>query len=153
MNLTAERNLKVEYFEKEKNKNIWIVKSHMSESEHDITVTLEVDMEKMIIIDAKISFDHCPQPECRLIEKKADELIGMEIDRLFSQNIMKIFMGPQGCPNIMTLLNIAVPGIIYYYYPYKVKTGEMTHAQFYDILRIKEKNACITHSIMFSDAK
>jgi hypothetical protein len=148
---TAERNLKVDYYEKEEDKNIWVVESHMSEEEHDITVTLEIDMEQLVIGNAKIIFNRYPQAECKLIEKKAKQLVGMNVDTMFSQNVMKIFMGPEGCPNIMTLLNIAVPGIIYYYYPYKIKSGEITREQFYEILREKEKNACLAHSTMFAD--
>ncbi len=50
-------------------------------------------------------------------------------------------MGPEGCPNIMTLLNISVPGIMYYYYPHKMSIGEITKDQFLEILREKEKNS------------
>lgn len=153
MKQTAERNLKVKYFEKEGYKNIWIAESHMSEEQHDITVTLEIDMEQMIILDSKISFARYPLADCKLIEKKAHQLIGMAIDPLFSRNIMKIFMGSEGCPNVMLLLQISVPGIMYYYYPYKIKSGEMTQDQFFDILRVNEKNACLAHTIMFSNEK
>lgn len=60
---------------------------------------------------------------------------------------MKIFMGPQGCPNIMTLLNISVPGIIYYYYPYKLKIGKMKYEQWDSMLRTELKDACLAHTL------
>lgn len=151
MKQTAERNLQVKYFEKEEGENIWIVVSHMSEEQHDITVTLEIDMERMVILDAKIEFNRYPLLDCKLIEKMADQLVGMAIDPLFSRNIMKIFLGPEGCPNVMILLQISVPGIMYYYYPYKIKSGEITQDQFFDILAVKEKNACLAHTIKFSN--
>ncbi len=151
MKHTTERNMKVDYFEKEESQNIWIVESHMVEEQHDIKVALEIDMDQMVITEAKIDFYRYPLKECKAIEKYADRLIGMKVDHFFSRNIMGIFMGPEGCPNVMTLLNIAVPGIMYYYYPHKVKQGEMTQDQFFDILREKEKNACLAHSIVFSD--
>ena len=151
MKHATERNMKVDYYEKEEGKNIWVVESHMVEEQHDIKVTLEIDMDEMVIVEAKIEFNRYPLKECKAIEKCAAQLVGMKVDRFFSRNIMGIFMGPEGCPNVMTLLNIAVPGIMYYYYPYKVKQGEMTQNQFFEILREKEKNACLAHSIVFAD--
>ena len=151
MKQTAQRNFEVKYFEKEEDENIWIAVSHMMEESHDITLTLEIDMEKMVILSAKIVFDRYPLTACKKMEEKASQLAGMTIDSSFSRNAMKIFMGPEGCPNVMTLLTISVPGIMYYYYPYKIKTGAMTREGFFDILKAKEKNACLAHTIEFSD--
>lgn len=151
MKLATERNFNVKYYEKEEGKKIWIVESHLMDGQHDILVKLEIDMDQMQIINSKIEFDRYPMKECKLIENIASRLVGLKIDHCFSQNAMKITMGSEGCPNIMTLLNISVPGIIYYYYPYKIKMGEMTQEQFYEILREKEKNACMAHTMMFTD--
>ncbi|QHI71585.1 DUF2889 domain-containing protein [Aminipila terrae] len=151
MKLAAERNFKVNYYEKEEGKNLWIAESHLIDEPHDISVILEIDMDQMLIVDANIKFYRNPAKECILIEEIADRLVGLKVDHSFSQNAMKITMGPSGCPNIMTLLNISVPGILYYYYPYKIKCGEMTQEQFFEILREREKNACLAHTIIFSE--
>lgn len=151
MKLATKRDFNVKYYEKEEGRNIWITESHLSDEQHDILVILEMDMDLMQIINAKIELNRYPIKECKLIETMASKLVGLKIDHYFSQNAMKITMGPEGCPNIMTLLNISVPGIIYYYYPYKIKMGEMTQEQFFDILREKEKNACMAHTMMFTD--
>ena len=151
MKLATERNLNVKYFAKEEGNNIWIVESHMAEEQHNITLVLEIDMDQLQIINAKIEFNRYPLTECKLIENMANKLVGLKVDRYFSQNAMKITMGPEGCPNLMTLLNISVPGIIYYYYPYKISIGEITKDQFFDILKEKEKNACLAHTMMFSE--
>lgn len=151
MKLATERNFNVKYYEKEEGRNIWIAESHLTDEQHDIVVILEIDMDLMQIINAKIEFHRYPIKECKLIETIADKLVGLKIDHYFSQQAMKITMGPEGCPNIMTLLNISVPGIIYYYYPYKIKMGEITQEQFFEILREKEKNACMAHTTLFSD--
>jgi hypothetical protein len=151
MKQTAERNLEVKYYEEEGRENIWVAVSHMMEEEHDITVTTEIDMEHKVIVNAKIEFDRYPLPGCKLMEKKAGLLAGMAIDSSFFRNVTKFLIGPEGCPNILTLLNISIPGIMYYYYPYKIKKGEMTQDQFVDILRTEEKNACLAHTIRFSD--
>ncbi|WP_312648390.1 DUF2889 domain-containing protein [Aminipila sp.] len=151
MKLATERDFNVKYYEKEEGRNIWIVESHLTDEQHDILVILEIDMDQMQIINAKIELNRYPIKECKLIETMASKLVGLKIDHYFSQNAMKITMGPEGCPNIMTLLNISVPGIIYYYYPYKIKIGEMTQEEFFKILRKKEKNACMAHTMLFTD--
>lgn len=151
MKITAERSFKVNYFEKETNKDIWIAESHLTDNQHDIAVIVEINMEKMQIEEAKIKFHRYPVGECKQIEEIASKLVGLKVDHYFSQNAMKITMGPFGCPNIMMLLNISVPGIIYYYYPYKIKMGEMTQEQFFELLREKEKNACLAHTVMFAE--
>jgi hypothetical protein len=83
-----------------------------------------------------------------LIEDKAEQLKGLRVNQEFIRNVMKIFMGPHGCPNIMTLLNISVPGIIYYYYPYQIKTGAIQQAQWDNMVRTELKDACLAHTLL-----
>jgi len=146
MKRTANRDFNVEYFEKEG--DIWIAKSQLRDDEHDIELEVEIDMLKMIILDAKIKFNRFPMEHCRLIEDKAKQMRGLKVDNEFIRNAMKIFMGPEGCPNIMSLLHISIPGIIYYYYPYKIRTGKMKGEEFDTIIRTELKNACIAHTLL-----
>ena len=146
MKRTANRDFNVEYFEKEG--DIWIAKSQLRDDEHDIELEVEIDMLKMIILDAKIKFNRFPMENCRLIEDKAKQMRGLRVDNEFIRNAMKIFMGPEGCPNIMSLLHISIPGIIYYYYPYKIRTGKMKGEEFDTIIRTELKNACIAHTLL-----
>lgn len=140
------RGFSVDYYEKEE--EIWVAESHISDDMHDITLTVELDMAAMTITDAKIKFTRFPLDTCPLIEKKAAELIGIKVDNDFSRNVMKVFMGPYGCPNIMTLLNVSIPGIIYYYCPHKIKTGKMTKEEWDGIVRGELKNACLAHTML-----
>jgi hypothetical protein len=140
----ANRKFNVDYFEKER--SVWVVESQLQDDHHDISLLLEIDMDQMVIKDVKIKFNRFPMEHCTLIEKKADKLKGLKVDSEFVRNSMKIFMGPQGCPNIMTLLNISVPGIIYYYYPYKLKNGDMSYEQWDNMIRTELKDACLAHS-------
>ncbi|EJO5348702.1 DUF2889 domain-containing protein [Clostridium botulinum] len=146
MKKTANRKFNVDYFEKEK--TTWVVESQLQDDYHDISLLLEIDMDQMVIKDAKIKFNKFPLKHCTLIEDKAKNLKGIKIDNEFIKNSMKIFMGPEGCPNIITLLNISVPGIIYYYYPYKVKNGEISYEQWDNMIRTELKNACLAHSML-----
>ncbi|MDF2987333.1 MAG: hypothetical protein K0R50_2843 [Eubacterium sp.] len=148
MKKVTERNLKVDYYEKEGEPQVWIAESYLSDEQHDITLILEIDMVQMKIIDTKIKFTRFPVSYCTMIEENAAKLNGLPIDSQFIRNAMKIFMGPCGCPNIMTLLNISVPGIIYYYYPYRIKTGEFKQEQWDTIIRTELKDACFAHVML-----
>lgn len=149
MKLAANRNFKVNYYEKDE--KTWIVESHLIDSPHDICMKIEINMECFIITDAQIKFLKCPLKQCPIIEEKAKHLIGLKIDNSLMSKAMKLFMGPEGCPNIIQLLNISVPGIIYYYYPYKIKTGKMTHEEFDTMIRTDLKNACLGHTLYNCD--
>jgi hypothetical protein len=140
------RSMDVNYYEKED--EIWVAESHLSDDAHDITLTVEIDMAKMTVADAKIKFHRFPMETCPLIEKKAGELVGIKVNGEFTRNAMKVFMGPYGCPNILTLLNISIPGIIYYYCPHKIKTGKMTQEEWDGIVRGELKNACLAHTML-----
>lgn len=142
----ASRNFNVEYFEKEE--EIWIVQSQLKDDEHDIELIVEIDMKEMTVTDAKIKFNRFPLEHCTLIQDKAVQLKGLKVDNYFSRNAMKVFMGPEGCPNIMSLLTISIPGIIYYYYPYKIKTGRMQPEAFDNIIKTELKNACLAHTLI-----
>ncbi len=140
------RKMSVEYFEKEG--EIWIAESRLADDDHDITLTVEIDMACMTVTEAKIKFSRFPLDTCPLIEKKAGELVGIKVDGEFTRNAMRIFMGPYGCPNILTLLNISMPGIIYFYYPHKIKTGKMSPEEWDGIVRGELKNACLAHTML-----
>jgi Protein of unknown function (DUF2889). len=146
MNKVTTRNMKVDYFEKEG--ETWVVDAHLSDEEHDIAIVIEIDMAQMLVTDAKIHFNRFPLNHCTLIEDKASQLIGLKVDQEFVRNAMRIFMGPHGCPNIMTLLNISIPGIIYFYYPYKIKSGEIKPEQWDNVIRTELKDACLAHTLL-----
>lgn len=143
------RNFTVDYFQKEE--EIWVVNSHLEDEEHDIEAFVEIDMVEKVVLDAEIIFHSCPMDYCKLIEDKAHQMGGIKVDKEFTRNVMKIFMGPEGCPNIMSLLNISVPGIIYYYYPYKIKTGKMDDKQWDNMIRTELKNDCLAHTRLNGD--
>ena len=145
MELAAKRNFEVNYYEKDE--CTWLVESHLIDNPHDICLLVEVNMNDFIITDAQIKFNKYPMKHCNLMEKKAEELIGLKVDNtLIDKAILKL-MGPEGCPNLIQLLNISVPGILYYYYPYKIQTGKMKPETFQNIINTDLKNACLGHTL------
>ena len=145
MNKVTDRKFKVNYYEKDD--TTWVAESMLDDLEHEICLTVEMDMKTMVITDASIRFDRFPVEHCPMIEDKACKLIGMKVDHGFVRRAMKHFMGPKGCPNILTLLNISLPGIIYYYYPHMVRTGRMTQEAWEHMIDTKLKNACLGHTM------
>lgn len=145
MNKVTDRNFTVNYYEK--NETTWVVESKLDDLEHEICLTIEMNMETMVITDANIHFDRYPVKHCPMIEEKAKKLVGMKVNRSFVRKAMAHFMGPKGCPNILTLLNIALPGIIYYYYPHMVRTGRMPREAWEKMIDTDLKNACIGHTM------
>ncbi len=145
MKKVTSRNFTVDYYEKEA--EIWLVKTHLLDDAHEIEVQVEVDMREMSLINAEIIFKKYPLEHCRMIEGLASKMIGTKIDSNFSRNMMTIFMGAKGCPNIMSLLTISIPGILYYYYPYMMKTGKMAYEAWDDMIRTDLKNDCLAHTM------
>jgi hypothetical protein len=146
MERAANRNFSVEYFDK--GGDVWVVATQLKDDQHDIELNVEIDMSEMIITDARIKFNRYPVAHCTMIEKNASQLMGLKIDNEFIRNAMGVFMGAEGCPNIMSLLHVSIPGIIYFYYPYKIKTGEMEAEQFDHIIKTELKNACLAHTML-----
>lgn len=146
MELVCKRNLEAGYYEKEE--NVWCVKIHLEDGEHDITTWVDVLVPEMIIKDAEIKFNRYPMKHCSLIEKKAKDLIGTNINEDFRRKYMALFMGPQGCPNIMTMLSASLNGMIYFYFPHLVKVGKMKPVEWDEFVRTNLKNDCLAHTLM-----
>lgn len=146
MQKTADRNFTVNYYEKEE--TVWVVETKLNDPEHEIEMSVEIDMQEMLVTDASIRFLRFPSEYCSMIEQKGAMLKGIKVDHEFSRNAMKIFMGAEGCPNIMSLLNVSVPGILYFYYPHKIKTGAMRREEFDHMVRTELRNACLAHTMM-----
>lgn len=146
MELVSTRKFDVDYYEKDA--NTWKIISHLADEEHDITVDLDISVPEVIIQNIAIRFDRCPLDQCSLIEEKGSQLIGMNVLEDYKKNACDLFMGPAGCPNVFNLLNIAVPGIAYIYYPHLLKTGAMKLAEWVNIIRTNFANDCLAHVVL-----
>lgn len=145
MKKITSRNFTVDYYEKEE--GIWLVKTHLLDDAHEIEVNAEINMADMVITDTEILFKKQPLEQCKMVEALASRMKGIKIDHNFSKNMLSIFMGAEGCPNIMSLLTISIPGIIYYYYPYLMRTGKMKHEEWDHMMRTDLKDACLGHTL------
>ena len=146
MKLAAKRNFEVTYYEKDE--HTWLVESHLNDSPHDITLDVEIDMQNFTITNAQFKFNRFPIKDCTAMEEKAKYLIGLKVDNSLMQKAMKNLMESEGCPNIIQLLMISVPGIIYYYYPYKIRNGKMKEEAFENMIKTDLKDACLGHTLL-----
>lgn len=146
MNKITSRKFTVDYYEKEE--ELWLVKTYLIDDEHEIEINVEINMSEMVVTDAEIIFKKHPLEYCRLVEALANRMKGIKVNNNFSRNMMSIFMGAEGCPNIMSLLTISVPGIIYYYYPYMIKIGKIKYEQWDNMICTELKDACIGHKMI-----
>lgn len=146
MDSLCQRNFNVNYYALEENR--WRVVSHLQDDHHDITVSVIVSVPEMVIEDAEIKFNRYPLENCLLIERKAEKLVGIKILEDYRRKVPELFMGPQGCPNIMTLLSVSVPGIAYFYFPYLLKTGKMRPEEWQEMVNTRFANDCLAHSLI-----
>jgi len=145
MNPLYQKKFNVDYFEI--NDSTWKIASHVTDEEHDIDVEVDVSVPDMIIKDVKIKFNNYPLEYCLEIEKKASILIGVSIRDNYRETAYKTFIGPQGCPSIISLLNISVPGFIYIYYLHLVKVGKMKEDDMTNYFMTNFPDDCLAHTL------
>lgn len=147
MESVCQRSFIVNYLEKDG--NTWVIESHLTDTVHDIMLTLEVQVPEMIIQDAVIKFLRNPMNECKAIEQKAQSLKGVNIQADYRSKILPLFLGPEGCPNVLTLLGVSTPGIPYFYFPYQIKIGRMNPNEWWSMVSNQFANDCIAHKLYF----
>ncbi len=151
METLYKRSFNVDYFEKDD--QTWRIVSHLIDEHHDILVELDVQVPEMIICDAHIKFNRYPLQQCLAIEQKASQLIGLNIMKDYRQKVLALVLGPEGCPNLMHLLGVSVPGIAYFYYPHQLTTGKMSEETWMNQVKTNYANDCLAHTMLFGIIK
>jgi hypothetical protein len=146
MELINHRTFNVDYYEKDD--ETWKVVSHLSDEVHDITVEVDISVPDMVIKDAAIKFDRYPLEPCPLIESKSAKLTGVNVTKDYRQKVVALFMGPEGCPNVMNLLGVSVAGIAYFYFPHQLKTGNMKLEEWMEMIQTTLADDCLAHTVL-----
>jgi hypothetical protein len=102
----------------------------------------------MIVKDTNVTFIKYPMEDCLLINEKIKDIIGLSLFNDFSERIRQIFMGSDGCPNILHLLGTSAPGIIYFYYSEQMKRGNTKNEEWWNMVITKLPDACIAHKAL-----
>ncbi|MFL0197983.1 DUF2889 domain-containing protein [Clostridium sp. WILCCON 0269] len=145
------RNFTVNYFEKDE--NLWSLTSYLKDNTHEIKVQLDILVPDMIIKNANVDFLKYPMEDCSVIKAKIEEVIGLCLYDDFSDKIRQLFLGGSGCSNVMHLLGISAPAMIYFYYTEQIKRGNMNHRQWWNFVITKLPDACIAHKMLLEKYK
>ncbi|RFP77336.1 DUF2889 domain-containing protein [Hydrogenophaga borbori] len=70
---------------------------------HQMRVRLTIDRERRIV-DARVSSDHAPYPDCRGVEAAYRQLVGLRIEPGFTLAVKRLFRGTAGCTHMTELL-------------------------------------------------
>lgn len=70
---------------------------------HQMRLRLTIDRERLIV-DARVSSDHAPYPDCRGVEAAYRQLVGLRIEPGFTLAVKRLFRGTAGCTHVTELL-------------------------------------------------
>lgn len=73
------------------------------EAIHQMRVRLTIDRERRIV-DARVSSEHAPYPDCRGVEAAYRQLVGLRIEPGFTMAVKRLFRGTAGCTHMTELL-------------------------------------------------
>jgi hypothetical protein len=137
------RNFQVDYFKKDE--GLWHITSHLKDHIHDILVTVDVSVPLMVIQEAEVKFIRYPREGCIRMVDRMHKIVGANLFTDFREKLIKNFAGSEGCYNIMNLLSVAAPGLIWYYFPYLVTQGKMKPQDWQEIIQTKLAENCIAY--------
>ena len=137
------RNFQVEYYEK--SEDLWHITSHLKDHQHDILVTLDISVPDMTIRDADVKFIRYPMEGCLKFVERMEKIVGTNLFTDFREKLAKNFLGPEGCPNVMNLIGIAAPALLFSYFPNLINRGKIKPEEWWEMVHTKLKGNCIAH--------
>ena len=140
------RQFDVQYYELDE--HLWRLTSRLNDDDHDIRAGLDISVPDMIVRDASVEFARYPLEECLCAAGQIKELIGANLFEDYSQRVRQLFMGPRGCPNVMTILTTSAPAVIYLYYPDQIKKGYLRPEEWWALCGTRLRDACIAHTLL-----
>jgi hypothetical protein len=117
MTLHLHRQFEVDYDEKDA--ATWTATARLCDDVHEISLRVDVAVPELVIRDAELTFTRAPYEECQAVKECARALRGLDLRAPdFMRRLMGLFMGSQGCSNVFVLLNLALPALAHFYYPF-----------------------------------
>jgi len=139
------RRFDVDFYEKDE--KTWVVTSKLVDDIHEISTRTEVSVPDMTITDAKIKFVKYPLDVCPKIEEKAKKLIGLNLFKNYKWKSLFIFLGSNGCGNVLSILGTGLQALIYTYFPHLIKTGKMSMEEWNKFMKTKLRKVCLGHTL------
>ena len=139
--LDLEKNIHVDFYRKEGNALVSV--TWLRDYAHDVGIEVEMDMDDLVVTGAKFMFDRYPEKKCALVKEMEKSLIGMTVGNGVGDEILKRFMGKDGCENIVSLLFLGTSGAIFAHYIDRLKSGKITGEDFGREIPAIRNNACL----------
>ena len=76
---------------------------------HHFVLTVDVRVPEMVIAAAALQIPRYPNRRCLLILPAVDRLVGLKIERGFTDQVKSFLLGPRGCTNLFNLVVNACP--------------------------------------------
>ncbi len=146
MRKICSRRFDVDFFEKDE--STWLVVSRLVDDAHDITTQVEVQVPEMVISDARVEFARYPLDVCTMIERNVRRIVGLNLLKNYNLRSLTIFLGSKGCGNVMQILGTGLQSFVYSYYPYLIKTGKMSAAEWEKFSVTRLRKACLGHTLL-----
>jgi Protein of unknown function (DUF2889) len=146
MQKICSRRFDVDFFEKDE--ATWLVVTHLVDDAHDITTKVEVRVPDMAISAADVEFARYPLDVCPRIERNVKRIVGLNLLKNYNMKSLTIFLGSKGCGNVMQILSAGLQAFVYAYYPYLVKTGKMSAAEWEKFSITRLRKACLGHTLL-----
>jgi len=137
------RSFQVDYYEK--NKDLWHVTSHLKDHVHDILVTLDISSPEMVIRDANVKFIRYPLEGCLKMVDRMKEIVGANLFTNFREKLTSNFAGAAGCYNVMNLISVAAPALVFFYFPNLICQGKMKPEEWWGMVHTKFAGNCVAH--------
>lgn len=137
------RNFQVDFFER--GEGLWHVTSHLRDHVHDILVTLDISAPEMVIRDADVKFIRYPLEGCLKMIDQMKKIVGTNLFTDFREKLTTHFAGSVGCYNVMNLISIAAPALIFFYFPNIISQGKMKPEEWWGMVHTKLAGNCVAH--------
>lgn len=85
------------------------VTAELNDLMHHFVLTVELRAPEMLITAVHLEIPRYPNRRCRLIIPIAQKLVGLKVERGFTEQVKIFLHGPAGCTNLFNLVVNAVP--------------------------------------------
>ena len=146
--ITMERNMHATYYYIP-SEDLYEVKCSLNDYAHDVSVIYKVDMNKGVVVDAMAHMDMIPEDSCKCAPKLLKRVIGMDITRGFSPNVMVELMGKDGCENLAELMSFSGGAMVFIWARHQCEQGKISWDQFGNTIFPYRINTCLTFNPQF----
>jgi len=122
------------------------VTAELEDLMHHFILTVDIRAPEMLITAVNLEIPRYPNRRCLLIRPALDRLIGLKIERGFTEQVKAFLHGPRGCTNVFNLVIAAVPLAVNTRDTLPYFFGEQDFRESRDKMKAVMKDQCIAWS-------